>query len=79
MYVLVAELEIVAAPGHKVPSRFGDHQWDFCGNLCTSIYILLCVFFSLPNSSEARNNVSEASILPGGARISRGPVGPLKF
>ena len=46
-----------------------------------SIYIMLCVFcfFSMPNSSEARNYVSKASILPGGARISRGPVGALKF
>ena len=30
-------------------------------------------------SSEARNRVNEASMLPAGARIFKGPVGPLKF
>ena len=30
-------------------------------------------------SSEARNCVTEASMPPAGARISKGPVGPLKF
>ena len=31
------------------------------------------------NSSEARTAASEASLPPAGARIFRGPVGPLKF
>ena len=38
--------------------------------------VSVCVY---RNFSEERTVVSEASKLPAGARISKGPVGPLKF
>ena len=51
--------------------------WKVSGRCLEGVWkVSVCVY---RNFSEERTVVSEASKLPAGARISKGPVGPLKF
>ena len=85
---LVITLNSFAKSGHRFALL--GHSFD---NFVYSrhiiyIHITVCIFsvadfefcaFLCLLSSEARKHVSEASMPPAGARIFKGPVGPLKF
>ena len=51
-------------------------DFEFCAFLSIFQFFIIV---TPNNSSEARTCASEASLPPAGARIFRGPVGPLKF
>ena len=47
--------------------------------LFVCLFVIKIQIFQSQFSSGARNHASEASMPPAGARIFKGPVGPLKF